>query len=297
MEGQPPPQCIATSATLGVADPARRREVLEFASALFNVPFEEALGEDPGDLIIAEKLHSPAEGGCEPDPSIYTHPALERGCQPGAIWTGEMSAALKQAGFPTGRVDAAAIAGRILVEEGLYEVFRHDARTLRLREAADEPHDLPSAALEVLGRQDEQAIGSAVGWFGISSLARVPGGDARLVPCRYHFFVRGLNRAYLAIDSRGRPARADPVSRTDQRDRRRPQNAGVEGLPKMWAALPLRSRGRWHVGDYTRPVSRPLRRSAASPLADLDTSRPPFRRRVRGRGRRGYAVPRLRFPH
>ncbi|WP_406697999.1 DEAD/DEAH box helicase [Singulisphaera sp. Ch08] len=198
-EGQTPPQCIATSATLGAADPVRRREVLEFARSLFNVPFEEGSGDDPGDLIVAEKQHAPAEGGCEPEPSIYTHPAVERACQPGASWNEELSETLKQAGFPADRVDAAALAGQSSVEEGLYETFRHDVRTLRLREAADDPHDLPSAAQKVLGRHDEVAISQLCGLVRVSSLARVPGGDARLVPCRYHFFVRGLNRGYVAL--------------------------------------------------------------------------------------------------
>ena len=201
--GQPAPQCIATSATLGASDPARRREVLDFAGSLFNVRFEDETGTDPGDLIVAEKRHAPAEGGCEPDPSIYTDTALERACEPGAPWGEELSGVLKRAGFPAASVDKAAILGRVSVEEGLYEVFRHDVRTLRLREAADEPRDLPSAANMVFGRQDELAVAQLCGLVRVSSLARVPGGDARLVPCRYHFFVRGLNRAYVALSPGG----------------------------------------------------------------------------------------------
>ena len=33
----------------------------------------------------------------------------------------------------------------------------------------------------------------------VCSLARAPGGDARLVPCRYHLFVRGLSGAFVAL--------------------------------------------------------------------------------------------------
>lgn len=35
------------------------------------------------------------------------------------------------------------------------------------------------------------------------SFARVLGGDARLVPCRYHLFTRGLNGAYVAVGDEG----------------------------------------------------------------------------------------------
>src|SRR5436853_7115058 len=58
--GEPPPQCIATSATLGVADPKRRQEVLDFARSLFDAPF----GEE--DLILPDVEHVQAPGGCAP---------------------------------------------------------------------------------------------------------------------------------------------------------------------------------------------------------------------------------------
>jgi hypothetical protein len=198
--GAPPPQCVATSATLGTDDPTRRREVVDFARALFNAPF----GDD--DLVVARKQHAPAGGGTEPDPAVYSHPALRAACHPGAAWTPELSAALTAAGFAAGTVHEASAAGPI--EEGLYRVFREDDRTLRLREAAGTPRDLRAAAAQVLGRDDTDALEQLCGLVRVCSLAKQPDGDARLVPCRYHFFVRGLNGASVAL--RPGPGRAVP---------------------------------------------------------------------------------------
>jgi hypothetical protein len=190
-----PPQCIATSATLGIADAKHRQEVLEFAHKLFDAPFAKE------DLILADKEHIPAEGGCEPDPAVYTDPTLLKACSPGAVWSSELTNLLKRAGFPVETVNESAKEGAKSVEEGLYQVFRRDGRTLRLREAADVPRDLPSAAEIVLGGRDEASVEQLCGLVRVCSFARMPGGDARLVPCRYHLFTRGLNGAYVALNN------------------------------------------------------------------------------------------------
>lgn len=195
--GEVPPQCIATSATLGTADPKRQQEVLEFARSLFDAAFENE------DLILAKQDHVPAEGGYEVDPAVYIAPAVLGACTPGAPWTPELSDVLKSAGFPAKVVEEGAKAGARSIEEGLYEVFRKDGRTLKLREAAKEPRDLPTAAEIVLGRRDKSAVEQLCGLVRVCSFARVPGGDARLVPCRYHLFARGLNGAYVALGSEG----------------------------------------------------------------------------------------------
>ncbi|HEY1375675.1 MAG TPA: DEAD/DEAH box helicase, partial [Gemmataceae bacterium] len=188
-----PPQYVATSATLGIDTPARRAEVLDFARTLFNAPF------DDDDLIAAQTQHAPAKGGTEPDPAVYTHPAVEAACQPGARWTEELSAALTAAGFSAPAVREAAALGATQVEEGLYRVFREDDRIRKLRDAAAVPRDLRAAAALVFDREDQTAVDQLCGLVRVSSLARVPGGDARLVPCRYHLFVRGLNGGYVAL--------------------------------------------------------------------------------------------------
>jgi hypothetical protein len=211
--GDRPPQYIATSASLGTDAPARRQEVLEFARTLFNARF------DDDDLIAAEKEHAPAPGGTEPDPAIYTHPAVTVACTPGAKWTPELTTALKAAGFSTSVADAAAAIGAAGVEEGLYRVFQEDSRVRRLREAADYPRDLRAAATHVFGKDDPVTVEQLCGLVRVSSLARIPGGDARLVPCRYHLFVRGLNGAYVALGTgadRAAPTLfLDPVRETE----------------------------------------------------------------------------------
>ena len=103
---------------------------------LFNAEF----GDD--DLILAVKKHTQAEGGCEPAPSVYTDPTVLAACASGAAWTTELTAALKKAGFTPSVVEDAARFGAASVEEGLYEAFQTDARTLKLREAAAQPRDL-----------------------------------------------------------------------------------------------------------------------------------------------------------
>ncbi len=188
-----PPQYVATSASLGTVSEPRRREVLDFARSLFNAPF------DDDDLIAAERDHAPAAGGTEPNPTVYTHPAVVAACNPGAKWTPELTAALKSAGFAPAAVDAGANLGTRHVEEGLYRVFQEDSRVRKLREAADYPRDLRAAAAIVFGRDDPVAVEQLCGLVRVSSLARVPDGDARLVPCRYHLFVRGLNGAFVAL--------------------------------------------------------------------------------------------------
>ena len=114
-------------------------------------------------------------------------------------WTPELTAALVAGGFPVAAVEEGATFGARHVEEGLYRVFQEDARTLRLREAAEQPRDLGASAAMVLGHDGPVAVEQLCGLVRVCSLARIPGGDARLVPCRYHLFARGLNGAYLAL--------------------------------------------------------------------------------------------------
>ncbi len=195
-----PPQYIGTSATLGSSGDGRDA-VARFASNFFGAGFDEK------DVIESIKEHAPAEGGGEPDPAIYLAPEVTDVCESRG-WSERLSEALVAAGFSKDRVAEAARIGAISSEEGLYHVFRDDARVTRLREASDEPRDLASAARMVFGADDPESLGRLAGLVRVCSLARVPAGDARLVPCRYHFFLRGLDGAYLAFDG---PPDGDPT--------------------------------------------------------------------------------------
>lgn len=84
--------------------------------------------------------------------------------------------------------------------------------------STNQPRSLDAAADVVFGRHDEESLNQLTGLVRICSLARVPGGDARLVPCRYHLFVRGVNGAYVAFSRVGLEAVPklflDPTSQT-----------------------------------------------------------------------------------
>src|SRR5262249_37786350 len=71
----------------------------------------------------------------------------------------------------------------------------------RLREAVAVIPDLAAASRQVFGEASEESIESLIGLVRVCSLARYKGSEIRLVPCRYHFFVRGLNGAFIALSS------------------------------------------------------------------------------------------------
>ncbi len=201
------PQFIGTSATLG-SETSTRNEVVRFARDLFNAPFEAS------DVIESQKQHTPISGSVRPGLEFYLHPDLVSACED-LSWKPELSDLLMRAGFPQQSVEAAQWRASINFEEALYEVFQCDARVGRLRVAAKSPCDLPTAAQMVFDQQGDQAVRALCVLVRLCSLAQVPGGNARLVPCRYHFFVRGLNGAYVAFEKGEVPSLYfEPTNRT-----------------------------------------------------------------------------------
>jgi hypothetical protein len=206
-----PIQYIATSATIGAADESARAAVARFANQLFDAPF------DTADVIESKMQYDPAAGDQEPDSSIYTDPLLAKACEE-KTWQDGLAEKLTAAGFELETVQEAEAQDDF--EVGLYHLFQHDRRVERLRNAVAMTPDLPAAAYQVLGKRDHSSIQQLVGLVRICSLARSPESDSRLVPCRYHFFVRGLSGGYLAFDrsdERGKPAPSlflDPVNTT-----------------------------------------------------------------------------------
>ena len=288
-----PPQYIGTSATLGTSAEGRGEKVAHFASDLFHAPFA------PEDIIEARKEHAPAEGMTEPDPALYEDRSLLEGCETG-LWSGTLSSTLERAGFARGRIAEAAHLGERSFEEGLYQVFRDDARALWLREAAEDPRDLGTAARMVLGSEDEAALRRLSGLVRICSLARMPGSDARLVPCRYHFFVRGLNGAFIAFNS---PPDADPTPSLFLD----PTNVTPDGETKTLELRVCRKCGQPYIFAYSfsgedgrvlRAFGGATRGTRRADLADLGSTRPLLRGRGRrgGRGARGGATGRLPSP-
>ncbi len=152
-------------------------------------------------------------------------------------------------------------------EEALYEVFQHDAHVPRLAMSPRDRASFQRQALAVFGDAGPEAIQWLTGLVRVCSLARVPGGDSRLVPCRYHFFVRGLNGAYVAFD--GNLAAGDTVPRLflDRRNTTEDGEAQTLELAPAGNADNLTSSGmplrRREAGQSYGPLA-PRERSGAS---------------------------------
>ena len=207
-----PPQFVATSATIGASDPAKKQLVAEFAQKLFNVPFEDSVVEaEIEDLAIT--------GGVTPNEGLYSDPVLADSCE-SKVWADDLSQLLENAGFESELVHSAMETAESDFEVALYRVFEKDTRIKKLRSAVGLVPDLEAAAFEVFGRRDGNAVRALVGLVRVASLAEYPHTDARLVPCRYHFFVRGLSGGYIAFDQQneeGQPSPSlflDPMRRT-----------------------------------------------------------------------------------
>ncbi|MBL8821327.1 MAG: DEAD/DEAH box helicase [Planctomycetia bacterium] len=210
---QKPPQYIATSASLGTSDPKRREDVLQFARDLFNAHF------DSGDLIAAQREHASISGSITPQSTVYVHPAVKQATEPRAKWTPQLTSVLVASGFPIKLVDEAAKVGAVNIEEGLFLVFQHDKRIHLLRDIAEHPSDLATAAKAVIGSDTPEAIDQLCGIVRVATKAKVPDSDVRLAPCRYHLFVRGLSGASVSFESVTGNAvpmlHLDPTRKTD----------------------------------------------------------------------------------
>ena len=187
-------QYIATSATLGKPDKETKEKVADFAGKIFNADFTHE------DVIIAKTTKAPAYGEkiSLPDASIYTNKVLLSACSSGK-WTSELTEELQKSGFPEDLLLASQKKYHDDFEAALYYVFSREPRVERLREMVEKIPDLKEAALAIFKSQDENAVKALTGFVRICSLASYETTDIRLVPCRYHFFVRGLDGAYITL--------------------------------------------------------------------------------------------------
>ena len=179
------PQYVATSATLGEADDKTLTKIASFGKKFFGAEF------DNHNVIREVTTHAPLGNQMvELPPSLYSDLILKEALEKNK-WSPKLSNLLQRLGFSTKTVQKAESLAQTDFPGALYLVFSHDARVQKLRQAVELVPDLPSAAAQVIGtEQDVKALISMVRLF---SLARMPGTEARLVPCRYHFFVKGLN--------------------------------------------------------------------------------------------------------
>jgi len=181
-------QCVATSATLGGGENVR--QIAIFASQLFDEPFEWE-GDDPRgrDVIEAVRLAISGEGDGWGRPGVQLYKKwqelVERGKEQGVPET-----VLIQAKH--------ACAGKAW-EPFLYEVLKGDDRLRSLRQAVEEgPQDLGRLAQRVFPGRDD-AVEALVALIDLANRAKKGEEDPPLLPARYHFFVRAIEGAYLAL--------------------------------------------------------------------------------------------------
>ena len=192
-------RCVATSATLG-GGPQDYPALAAFGEALFDERFE-FVADDPArqDIIGPERQRLVrADGAYELPPETY--PALLRACTaddaPAAI------AAVLEACCPEA---ASGITGASGTGPTLLRVLAADHRVVRLQ-AALEGGALPlaDAARAAFGSPD--AVDPLVALVELAVAARAGETDASLVPARYHFWLRGLEGAFVCLHPGHPPA-------------------------------------------------------------------------------------------
>ncbi|MEU9887673.1 DEAD/DEAH box helicase [Sphaerisporangium sp. NPDC051011] len=174
-----PLQCIATSATVG-DDPAA---VTEFASKLFDVPFEWVPGDDSRqDLVRATRVAMP-QGPFWGPLSADAYRALAQLDDPGA----EILMLAKERGFAADDPGAA-----LAHEQGMAELRRRLAagpdQLANLARLLFDPHERPEEALAAL-----VAVGSKV-----TDKAGSP-----VLSARYHLFARATEGAFTCLTDAG----------------------------------------------------------------------------------------------
>lgn len=168
---------IATSATLGSA--ADYPALVEFARNLFDEPFEESDVIGPTRLPLA-RLETAYEipvasysALCEADDAAAVKRVLSSDCPEAAA-----------------RVDASSSLGA-----ALHAAFGPDRRLARLQEALDGGM-LPLGDAAAVGFGNAEAVSDLVS-LGVAS--RRDENEASLLPARYHFWVRGLEGAFICL--------------------------------------------------------------------------------------------------
>ncbi len=174
---------IATSATLG--SDADHPALVEFGRALFDEAFEE------GDVIGPRRLplaRIPAEYELPPD----AYPALCAAADVAGI-RGVLEACCPDA---VSRIDDAADRAA-----ALHAVLGPDQRVARLQAALDGAM-MPLAEAAQVAFGDPDATEDLVSLVDLAVAARADENDASLLPARYHFWIRGLEGAFVCLHDR-----------------------------------------------------------------------------------------------
>ncbi|GAA1817286.1 DEAD/DEAH box helicase [Planosporangium flavigriseum] len=172
-------QCIATSATVG-GDPA---SAAQFASSLFNVPFEYDVADDSHqDVVSATRVDHPRGREWGPLPAS-AYPRLLDADDPGS----EILAQAAAQGFTS-------------TDPG--EALAHEQRVMRLRSLlAGGPVPLPEVA-QALMLGDEHAVPHTAALVALANAT----GDRTGTPvlsARYHLFARATEGAFSCLGGNG----------------------------------------------------------------------------------------------
>ena len=178
VEQQTPLQFIATSATLGSSEQAKR-DVMSFAEKLFGQPFS----LESGQLITSERIdYDELYAAVElPDPTVYTY--LKR------CYEQDESPDITDYNY-LNSYDGSP-------KSLIYELLAHDRRLHRLRKHLSDVHLLSDLANDIFpGESDEQALEYLIQLIDVATLVK---DDTRpkLLPAKYHTFFRALEGAYL----------------------------------------------------------------------------------------------------
>jgi ATP-dependent helicase YprA (DUF1998 family) len=185
-------QCYATSATLGrgIDD---YPELLEFARALFDEPFEWR-PSDPAlqDIVSASRRARSGAAACYTlPPSIYGKLNTARSSDERVTRVRAVLAADAPEALPGGQTAASA-------EAVLASVLERDSRVLavqaRLEKGAAELGDIAELAFGSKSSTDDliELVDAAVN-------ARHHSDETSLLPARYHFFLRSLEGAFVCL--------------------------------------------------------------------------------------------------
>jgi len=211
-------QAIATSATLGDESPENLQKIVEFASRLFNLPFE----WDPEDInrqdVVLGKHKPESELGDvwgEGTEQLYVIVASlaeewRQGRQP--------SIPDELPGVPHNIISQAVRKSQSHPEQAvpryIYQVLRGDGRIHKLRRFLREKpykfNEIAGIIFEDLPKEHAQS--SLANLVSAAILAREMPQSAPLLPARYHVFIRALEGAFVCLNTHA-PEHQSPNSK------------------------------------------------------------------------------------
>ena len=185
-------QCFATSATLG-----RGREdfpeLLEYAGALFDEPFEWDDGDPERQDIVTATRRRLARADASYTIPLPAYAEINEARAASTLTTATLAELLARHGVP------AAQSAESAVDAALAELLARDANVVevqrRLETGSQEFHEIADAVLGPNHAADlVELVDSAVA-------ARHGEDDAPVLPARYHFFLRSLEGAFVCFAS------------------------------------------------------------------------------------------------